>query len=198
MSGRRARLLESPPGSPSAATESLRDAGLQPDAPDVVHRSECIVSASAERETLVSLSIDHARLKEPAAARLPRRKPSPTTSASKSSRSTRPSTRSRFRISGSSTTPCGSPTRATRRCSCSAATGSSPTPPATPKKSRARASSASSRCCAPGESFQYTSGCPLKTSTGVMRGTYQMVTEDGDHFDVEIAPFALHEPYTVH
>ena len=50
----------------------------------------------------------------------------------------------------------------------------------------------------PGESFQYTSGCPLRTSTGVMRGTYQMVTEDGDHFDIEIAPFALHEPYTVH
>ena len=51
---------------------------------------------------------------------------------------------------------------------------------------------------APGESFQYTSGCPLKTSTGAMHGTYQMVTEDGEHFDVEIAPFALHEPYTVH
>jgi ApaG protein len=50
----------------------------------------------------------------------------------------------------------------------------------------------------PGQSFQYTSGCPLRTSTGVMRGTYQMVTEDGDRFDVEIAPFALHEPYTVH
>jgi ApaG protein len=50
----------------------------------------------------------------------------------------------------------------------------------------------------PGESFQYTSGCPLKTSTGVMRGTYQMVTGDGDRFDVVIAPFALHEPYTVH
>ena len=50
----------------------------------------------------------------------------------------------------------------------------------------------------PGESFQYTSGCPLKTPTGVMRGTYQMVTDDGDRFDVEIAPFALHEPYTVH
>jgi ApaG protein len=50
----------------------------------------------------------------------------------------------------------------------------------------------------PGEAFQYTSRCPLKTSTGVMKGTYQMVTEDGDHFDVEIAPFALHEPYTVH
>ena len=50
----------------------------------------------------------------------------------------------------------------------------------------------------PGESFQYTSGCPLKTSTGVMRGTYQMVTGADHHFDVEIAPFALHEPYTVH
>jgi ApaG protein len=50
----------------------------------------------------------------------------------------------------------------------------------------------------PGESFQYTSNCELSTSTGVMKGTYQMVTEDGDHFDVEIAPFALHEPYTVH
>ena len=51
---------------------------------------------------------------------------------------------------------------------------------------------------APGESFQYTSGCPLATSSGVMRGTYQMVTADGRQFDVEIAPFALHEPYTVH
>ena len=51
---------------------------------------------------------------------------------------------------------------------------------------------------AAGESFQYTSGCPLKTSTGVMYGTYQMVTGEGDPFDIEIAPFALHEPYTVH
>ena len=31
-----------------------------------------------------------------------------------------------------------------------------------------------------------------------MKGTYQMVTADGDNFDVEIAPFALTEPYTVH
>jgi ApaG protein len=51
---------------------------------------------------------------------------------------------------------------------------------------------------APGESFQYPSRASLKTSSGVMRGSYQMVTEDGDHFDIEIAPFALHEPYTVH
>jgi ApaG protein len=51
---------------------------------------------------------------------------------------------------------------------------------------------------APGESFQYTSGCPLTTSSGLMRGTYQMLTADGRQFDIEIAPFALHEPYTVH
>ncbi len=51
---------------------------------------------------------------------------------------------------------------------------------------------------APGESFQYTSGWPLKTAQGVLRGTYQMVSEAGAHFDAEIAPFALYEPYTVH
>jgi len=51
---------------------------------------------------------------------------------------------------------------------------------------------------APGESFQYTSGWPLKTANGVLRGTYQMVGENGGHFDVEIAPFVLREPYTVH
>ena len=50
----------------------------------------------------------------------------------------------------------------------------------------------------PGEAFQYTSRCVLKTSTGVMHGTYQMVTGDGEQFDAEIAPFALHGPYTVH
>jgi ApaG protein len=51
---------------------------------------------------------------------------------------------------------------------------------------------------APGESFEYTSGCPLKTPFGSMRGTYQMVKTDGNGFDVEIAEFALTEPYTVH
>ena|SRR5437764_7092590 len=50
----------------------------------------------------------------------------------------------------------------------------------------------------PGESFRYTSWAELKTARGVMRGTYQVVGQKGDHFDVEIAPFALHEPYTVH
>jgi ApaG protein len=50
----------------------------------------------------------------------------------------------------------------------------------------------------PGESFEYTSGCPLSTPFGIMEGTYQMVTTSGDQFDAKIAPFTLSEPYTVH
>lgn len=44
---------------------------------------------------------------------------------------------------------------------------------------------------APGESFEYTSFCPLDTPFGMMHGTYQMVTEDGVKFEAEIAPFTL-------
>jgi len=51
---------------------------------------------------------------------------------------------------------------------------------------------------APGESFTYTSGCPLGTPFGVMEGSYQMITDSGEQFDVKIAPFTLSEPYTVH
>jgi ApaG protein len=50
---------------------------------------------------------------------------------------------------------------------------------------------------APGESFKYSSWCPLKTPTGMMQGTYQMVRSDGSQFDIEIAPFALRARYTV-
>ena len=50
----------------------------------------------------------------------------------------------------------------------------------------------------PNETFTYTSGCPLPTAFGTMEGTYQMVTKDGETFDVTVAPFTLSEPYTVH
>ena len=50
----------------------------------------------------------------------------------------------------------------------------------------------------PNETFTYTSGCPLPTEFGTMEGTYQMVTKDGETFDVTIAPFTLSGPYTVH
>jgi ApaG protein len=49
----------------------------------------------------------------------------------------------------------------------------------------------------PGESFKYSSWCPLKTPTGMMRGTYQMVRSDGSQFDVDVAPFGLKARYTV-
>jgi ApaG protein len=50
----------------------------------------------------------------------------------------------------------------------------------------------------PGEAFEYTSACPLRTPEGTMHGSYQMVTAGGERFDAEIAPFALGEPATIH
>ena len=50
----------------------------------------------------------------------------------------------------------------------------------------------------PGESFQYTSGSALNTPVGTMKGTYQMVAEDGTHFDAEIPEFTLAMPRVLH
>ncbi len=47
---------------------------------------------------------------------------------------------------------------------------------------------------APGESFEYTSGCPLTTTSGAMHGWYGMETEGGEAFDAEIPAFSLHLP----
>lgn len=49
----------------------------------------------------------------------------------------------------------------------------------------------------PGESFEYTSFCPLPTAFGTMQGTYQMVTSGGGSFDATIAPFSLAEPHAI-
>ncbi len=48
----------------------------------------------------------------------------------------------------------------------------------------------------PGDAFEYTSACPMKTPHGAMQGSYQMISEDGEVFDVEIAPFSLSIPGT--
>jgi ApaG protein len=50
---------------------------------------------------------------------------------------------------------------------------------------------------APGESFEYTSFCPLTTPFGTMEGSYQMVTDGGDTFKATIAQFALSQPMAV-
>ncbi len=47
----------------------------------------------------------------------------------------------------------------------------------------------------PGESFEYSSGCPLATPSGIMAGTYQMTTTGGERFDIEIPAFFLDSPH---
>lgn len=46
----------------------------------------------------------------------------------------------------------------------------------------------------PREAFRYSSGCPLQTPSGAMRGSYRMVTDAGEAFDVAIPEFSLHLP----
>ena len=46
----------------------------------------------------------------------------------------------------------------------------------------------------PGDSYQYTSGCPLTTDSGAMVGSYGMVTEAGERFEAQIPAFSLHLP----
>lgn len=50
----------------------------------------------------------------------------------------------------------------------------------------------------PGEKYEYTSGCQLDTPVGVMRGTYQMMAEDGTAFEAEIPAFTLSIPRVLH
>lgn len=47
----------------------------------------------------------------------------------------------------------------------------------------------------PGESFEYTSGTPLPTPSGIMAGTYQMVTAAGEKFEATIPVFSLDSPH---
>jgi ApaG protein len=50
----------------------------------------------------------------------------------------------------------------------------------------------------PGQSYQYTSGCPLATPFGSMQGSYQLVTSGGSRFDAEVARFDLRDPGAIH
>ena len=47
----------------------------------------------------------------------------------------------------------------------------------------------------PGQIFEYTSGTPLRTSSGIMSGSYFMETETGEVFEVAIPAFSLDSPY---
>lgn len=50
----------------------------------------------------------------------------------------------------------------------------------------------------PGQKFEYTSGTGIATPVGSMRGSYQMVAEDGEHFEAEIPEFTLSMPRVLH
>ena len=47
----------------------------------------------------------------------------------------------------------------------------------------------------PGASYEYTSGVPLPTPSGFMVGSYGMVTEEGEQFDIEVPAFSLDSSY---
>lgn len=47
----------------------------------------------------------------------------------------------------------------------------------------------------PGQSFTYSSGCPLSTPSGIMAGSYQMTDEDGQLLDITVPAFSLDSPY---
>jgi ApaG protein len=49
----------------------------------------------------------------------------------------------------------------------------------------------------PGDSYSYTSGCPLRTPSGIMVGSYQMADTNGQLFDVEIPAFSLDSPFAL-
>jgi ApaG protein len=50
----------------------------------------------------------------------------------------------------------------------------------------------------PGESFEYSSGSAIATPVGTMKGSYQMVAEDGTKFDAQISEFTLSMPRVLH
>ena len=50
----------------------------------------------------------------------------------------------------------------------------------------------------PGETFEYTSGASIATAVGTMKGSYQMLAEDGQPFDAAIPQFTLSVPRTLH
>jgi ApaG protein len=50
----------------------------------------------------------------------------------------------------------------------------------------------------PGDTYSYTSGCPLKTSSGFMVGAYQMQKPDGEFINVDVPAFSLDSPHEKH
>jgi ApaG protein len=50
----------------------------------------------------------------------------------------------------------------------------------------------------PGDSFEYSSGCPLSTPSGLMEGSYGMINHRTEMFEIAVPPFSLDSPYDRH
>ena len=74
------------------------------------------------------------------------------------------------------------------------ATGGSPTPSGRCRRCSGAGVVGEQPVLKPGQSFEYTSGVPLPTPSGFMAGSYGMVTETGEPFDIEIPAFSLDSP----
>ena len=81
------------------------------------------------------------------------------------------------------------------RCNCATAIGASPTRWAGYKEVKGPGVVGEQPVLNPGENFEYTSGTPLQTPSGIMVGTYQMEDANGEYFDVDIPAFSLDSPH---
>jgi ApaG protein len=81
------------------------------------------------------------------------------------------------------------------RAAAAVATGRSPTATATRQDVRGPGVVGEQPVLKPGETFRYTSGCPLTTPQGIMVGSYQMARGNGDLFEVQIPAFSLDSPH---
>ena len=113
-------------------------------------------------------------------------------------RDTPPTSRSRIKIAGSSSTPSRLPTRGSKTVQLISRHWIIENADGKTEEVEGDGVVGEQPILGPGEQFEYSSGCPLSTPFGTMRGTYQMLTEDGETFDATIAPFTLSEPYPVH
>ena len=88
-----------------------------------------------------------------------------------------------------------SPTSGACASSSSPATGRSPTPAAASRRVRGLGVVGEQPILKPGESFRYTSGCPLQTPSGIMTGSYSLIDDAERSFEVEIPAFSLDSPH---
>ena len=120
--------------------------------------------------------------------------PLPARSKSPSNRTSCRSARRPNAANISGPTPSSSPMPATRPCSCDAALDHHRRHRPQAGSAAAKAWSASSRCSRPASASNTPRGVPLPTASGFMTGRYQMVSESGERFEIDVPTFSLDSP----